>query len=146
MWLNKVTLDIIGLAGNCFNCLIIGCSISRSESHVGFNYTFDSLHSPAKENNDIYGAIRSVLSFSTSRSPVFALQLFFPIFRLIVSIPLYLKGGGVETELTQFFYSLLVALVLLIALSKKLSTLDPNLSRTRKLPCSLSAMLMGPVP
>jgi cytochrome P450 len=62
MWLNKATLDIIGLAG--------------------FNFAFDSLHPSAEEKkNDIYGAIRSVLSISPD--PFFALQLFFPLFRLI---------------------------------------------------------------
>ncbi|KAI0280140.1 cytochrome P450 [Russula aff. rugulosa BPL654] len=65
LWLNKVTLDIIGLAG--------------------FNYAFDSLHSPAEENNtnDIYRAIRSVMSNALSPGPLFVIQLVFPMFRLI---------------------------------------------------------------
>ncbi|KAI0250884.1 cytochrome P450 [Lactifluus subvellereus] len=61
-WLNKVTLDIIGLAG--------------------FNYTFDSLHSPDEKQNNIYEAIRSVLS-APARDLILALQLFFPAFRFI---------------------------------------------------------------
>jgi hypothetical protein len=120
--------------------------LALSESHVGFNCTFDSLHSPAEEKNDIYGAIRFVLSQTTARSLVFALQVFFPIFRLIVSIPLYLKGGGGENGIDPRSYSPLVALVIVIVLSEKSSTLDPKLSRTGKLPCSLSAILIGQVP
>ena len=89
MWLNKVTLDIIGLAGKSpFMASLLATPITRSESHVGFNSTFNSLHSSAEEKNDIYGAIRSVLSLSTSPDPFFAVQLFFPLFRHIVSIPL----------------------------------------------------------
>ncbi|KAI9460712.1 cytochrome P450 [Russula earlei] len=60
-WLNKVTLDIIGLAG--------------------FNYSFDSLHSPDQKQNVLYGAIRSILA--SPRDFSFVLQLFFPMFRPI---------------------------------------------------------------
>ncbi|KAF8491338.1 cytochrome P450 [Russula emetica] len=65
MWLNRVTLDIIGLAG--------------------FNYAFDSLHSPAEEKktNDPYRPIRSVLTHAVSPDPFFRIQLLFPMFRLI---------------------------------------------------------------
>jgi cytochrome P450 len=65
MWLNRATLDIIGLAG--------------------FNYSFDSLRSSTEEktSNDTYRAIRSVLSRVGLPDPLFALQLFFPMFRLI---------------------------------------------------------------
>ena len=96
MWLNRVTLDIIGLAGNLLSLSI--ASTAHSESHVGFNYAFDSLHPPAEEKeeektNDIYWAIRSVLAHAVSPSPLFAIQLLFPMFRLIVSILLYRKGG-----------------------------------------------------
>ncbi|KAH9980693.1 cytochrome P450 [Russula compacta] len=62
MWLNKVTLDIIGLAG--------------------FNYPFDSLHSTGEEQNDLYEAIRSII-MAPSRGLIHSLQLFFPIFRSI---------------------------------------------------------------
>jgi hypothetical protein len=142
MWLNKVTLDIIGLTGNLLSVLI--ASIAHSESHVGFNYAFDSLHSSAEEKttNDTYRAIRSVLSRAGSPDPLFIIQLFLPMFRLIVSFLLDQKGG--ETYI--LFYSQLVALVPLVALSKIFSALDPNLSRRGRLPCTLSAMLMGPVP
>jgi len=62
MWLNKVTLDIIGL--------------------TGFNYTFDSLHSQDEKQNDLYGAIRTIVMFGEPRL-LFVLKLFFPIFRSI---------------------------------------------------------------
>ncbi|KAI9460714.1 cytochrome P450 [Russula earlei] len=75
MWLNKVTLDIIGLAG--------------------FNYSFDSLNSPDEKENDIYAAIRSIITSSRDFSfvvqlflPIFVLELLFPIFR---SIPTHLS-------------------------------------------------------
>jgi hypothetical protein len=100
MWLNKVTLDIIGLAGN-------SCSLSslfaHSESHVGFNYAFDSLHSPTEEKktNDIYWAIRSSASHALSPGPLFFIQLLFPMLRHIVNISLYQMEGKL-TELSTF--------------------------------------------
>ena len=107
MWLNRVTLDIIGLAGNLFSLLT--ASIAHSESHVGFNYAFDSLHSPAEEKeereekktNDVYWAIRSVLTPTVTPNRLFAIQLLFPMFRLIVSILLYRKGGETN-RITHF--------------------------------------------
>ena len=101
MWLNRATLDIIGLAGNLPSLSI--SSIAHSGLHVGFNHAFDSLHSPAKEKeekktNDIYWALRSVLALAVSPGPFFAIQLFFPMFRLIVSMFLYQKGGETNTN------------------------------------------------
>ena len=64
---------------------VVTVLIVRLESCVGFDYTFGSLHSPDEEQNDLYRAIRSLLNVSTSRT-IFAIQLFFPIFRIIVSI------------------------------------------------------------
>ncbi|KAN0109020.1 cytochrome P450 monooxygenase [Russula decolorans] len=65
MWLNRVTLDIIGL--------------------TGFNYAFDSLHSSAEEKttNDTYRAIHSLMFRAGSPDILFVIQLFFPMFRLI---------------------------------------------------------------
>lgn len=106
MWLNKVTLDIIGLAGNLLSiALLLATPVAHSESHVGFNCEFDSLHSladPAEKKKDIYGAIRSVLSTSNLPDPFFAVQLFFPLFRLIVSILLHWNGKEGRTELTNY--------------------------------------------
>jgi len=62
LWLNKATLDIIGL--------------------TGFHYTFDSLHSPDEGQDALSEALRNILSVSMNKV-VFALQLFFPIFRNI---------------------------------------------------------------
>ncbi|KAH9054511.1 cytochrome P450 [Lactarius vividus] len=62
VWLNKVTLDIIGLAG--------------------FNYAFNSLHSPDENQNELYESIRSMLTIKASQF-MFILQLFFPLFRPI---------------------------------------------------------------
>ena len=92
IWLNKVTLDIIGLAGDFLS--LLPALITHSESHVGFNYAFDSLNPPAEEKRtkDMYWAIRSVMALAVLPSPFFAIQLFFPMFRLFVSISLYLKG------------------------------------------------------
>ena len=101
MWLNKVTLDIIGLAGNL--CSLSSSLFAHSESHVGFNYAFDTLHSLAEEKrtNDIYWAIQSSASHALSPGPVFFIQLLFPMLRHIVSISLYQKEGEL-TELPTF--------------------------------------------
>ncbi|KAH9169230.1 cytochrome P450 [Lactarius sanguifluus] len=61
-WLNKVTLDIIGLAG--------------------FDYAFNSLHSPDGRQNELYDSIRSMLTIKLGEF-MFVLQLFFPLFRPI---------------------------------------------------------------
>jgi cytochrome P450 len=61
-WLNKATLDIIGLAG--------------------FDYTFNSLHSPDEKQNELYEAIRSIFT-TKSVELMFILQLYFPLFRPI---------------------------------------------------------------
>ncbi|KAF8491342.1 cytochrome P450 [Russula emetica] len=83
MWLNRVTLDIIGLTGNLLS--LSTALIALPESHVGFNYAFDSLHSPAEEKktNDTYRAIRSVLTHAVLPDPFFPIQYMFPMFRLI---------------------------------------------------------------
>ena len=101
IWLNRVTLDIIGLAGNLLSLLV--ASITHYKSHAGFNYAFDSLSSPAEENKtkDMHQAIRSVLAQSAIPRPFFAIQLFFPMFRLIVSISLYQRGGETN-RITHF--------------------------------------------
>ena len=99
MWLNKVTLDIIGLAGNSpFSAPSFATLIALCQSPTGFNYPFNSLHSTGEEQNDLYEAIRSIL-IAPSRSLIHGLQLFFPIFRAIVSIPLIWRG---QRELTSF--------------------------------------------
>ncbi|KAH8985283.1 cytochrome P450 [Lactarius akahatsu] len=61
-WLNKVTLDIIGLAG--------------------FDYAFNSLHSPDDKQNELYESVRSMLTIKVGEI-MFVLQLFFPLFRPI---------------------------------------------------------------
>ena len=105
MWLNRVTLDIIGLAGNLLSLLT--ASIAHSESHVGFDYAFNSLYLPTEEKevkntNDIYQAILSSLTPAVSPDPVFIIQLLFPMFRLIVSIFLYQKGRETD-KITRIF-------------------------------------------
>jgi hypothetical protein len=105
MWLNRATLDIIGLTGNLLSLLT--ASITHSESHLGFDYAFDSLHTPAEESeekttNDTYRAIRSVLSRTGSPDPFFAMQLFFPMFRLIVSISPYQQRGETHSVINFF--------------------------------------------
>ncbi|KAI9443950.1 cytochrome P450 [Lactarius indigo] len=62
VWLNKVTLDIIGLAG--------------------FDYAFNSLRSPDEKQNDLYESIRSMFTLKVGDF-VFVFQLFFPLFRSI---------------------------------------------------------------
>ncbi|KAH9005441.1 cytochrome P450 [Lactarius hatsudake] len=62
VWLNKVTLDIIGL--------------------TGFNYAFNSLHSPDENQNELYESIRSMFTTKAGQF-MFILQLFFPLFRPI---------------------------------------------------------------
>ncbi|KAI0302842.1 cytochrome P450 [Multifurca ochricompacta] len=78
-WLNKVTLDIIGLAGIV---TVVDMLISHSELRIGFDYNFDSLHSSEEKQNELYEAIRSILTLN-SRNIFFVFQLFFPVFRLI---------------------------------------------------------------
>ncbi|KAH9030859.1 cytochrome P450 [Lactarius deliciosus] len=62
VWLNKVTLDIIGL--------------------TGFDYAFNSLHSPDENQNELYESIRSMFAIKAGQF-TFLLQLFFPLFRPI---------------------------------------------------------------
>lgn len=59
--------------------------IAHFESFSGFHYTFDSLHSPDEGQDTLYGAIRNLLSAKVNKV-IFAFQVFFPIFRYIVSI------------------------------------------------------------
>ncbi|THH11443.1 hypothetical protein EW146_g8046 [Bondarzewia mesenterica] len=69
-WLNKVTLDIIGLAAS-----------SMSDHFQGFNYDFDSLHSPDDKPNELNEAVRTMFSFDVEKLS-FLLQLFFPPTRI----------------------------------------------------------------
>ncbi|KAI0044004.1 cytochrome P450 [Auriscalpium vulgare] len=61
-WLNRVTLDIIGLAG--------------------FNYEFDALNSTEDHPNELSEAVRKMFSFR-NLDPVFMLQIVFPPARII---------------------------------------------------------------
>ncbi|KAH9973118.1 cytochrome P450 [Lactifluus volemus] len=61
-WLNKVTLDIIGLAG--------------------FNYAFDSLRSTDEAQDPIYVAFRALTTLPTFKL-IYAIQILLPIFRSI---------------------------------------------------------------
>ncbi|KAI0049918.1 cytochrome P450 [Auriscalpium vulgare] len=61
-WLNKVTLDIIGLAG--------------------FNYDFNALHSSDDSPNELSEAVRKMFVFR-NMGPVFMLQIVFPPARII---------------------------------------------------------------
>ncbi|KAI0321606.1 cytochrome P450 [Amylostereum chailletii] len=63
-WLNKVTLDIIGL--------------------TGFNYSFDALHTSDEQPNELYDAVNTTISAS-ARTVLFVLQHFFPLARIIPS-------------------------------------------------------------
>ncbi|KAJ3872268.1 cytochrome P450 [Lentinula edodes] len=64
MWINKLALDTIGLAG--------------------FDYNFDSLHAndPGDQPNELLQAVRSLFTFNFF-TPAFIFQLFFPLARLI---------------------------------------------------------------
>jgi hypothetical protein len=57
------------------------------ESCVGFDYSFDSLHSPDENQDELNGAIRTILKVAAPRAIFTAIQIFLPIFRRIVSIP-----------------------------------------------------------
>jgi hypothetical protein len=94
-WLNKVTLDIIGLAGKSLSAALFLSLIAPFKSCVGFGYTFDLLHSD-EEQNDLYRAIRTILKVAAG-NVFFALQLFFPIFRRIVSTPAPVFGRERKT-------------------------------------------------
>ncbi|KAI0033384.1 cytochrome P450 [Vararia minispora EC-137] len=63
-WINKVTLDIIALAG--------------------FNYDTDSLHATDENPNEMNTAVRAMFSFEQNNA-IFAAQLMFPLLRRIVS-------------------------------------------------------------
>ncbi|EIM89578.1 cytochrome P450 [Stereum hirsutum FP-91666 SS1] len=76
-WLNKVTLDIIGLAG--------------------FEYAFDALSNDSdEETNELYEAIRSVQKFNPFQ-PSFAIQLFFPITRIIPTARSRISAASLKT-------------------------------------------------
>ena len=120
---------------------LLAASIAHSKSHVGFNYAFDSLSSSAEEKKtkDMHQAILSVLAQCAKPGTFFAIQLLFPLFRLIVSISLYKKEG--KSSNYPLFYSQLVAPVLLVGLSKKSGTLDINSYKRGRLPSAQSAIL-----
>ena len=86
-WLNKVTLDIIGLAGDLlsFQFTSRDVLIARSLPQTGFDYTFNSLHSSDEKQNELYDSIRSMFT-AKAGDFLFVLQLFFPFFRILVSI------------------------------------------------------------
>ena len=62
-WLNKVTLDIIGLAG--------------------FDYDIDSLHAPEDQPNELNEAVRTIFSFDFGVGAL--MQFLLPGVRHIVS-------------------------------------------------------------
>ena len=77
---------------------------------TGFDYNFDSLRSPDEKQNELYESIRSMLR-ATGSNFMFILQLFFPLFRPIVSIYSFRRGTGYVFP----FFSKLRALVSSIA-------------------------------
>jgi hypothetical protein len=89
-WLNKVALDIIGSAGNSIATdPLLAKFITHFEWHTGFNCTFNSLHSRDATQNPVYAAFCSILTDHIC-TPIFTIQLLFPIFRCIICIPLFL--------------------------------------------------------
>ncbi|KAH9005440.1 cytochrome P450 [Lactarius hatsudake] len=82
-WLNKVTLDIIGLAGDPFlsSLHLKDVLITYSVPQTGFDYAFNSLYSPDEKQNELYESIRSMITIKVEF--MFLLQLFFPLFRPI---------------------------------------------------------------
>ena len=92
-WLNKVTLDIIGLAGEPTHCSIHlrEVLISHSVPKTGFDYSFNSLHSPDEKQNELYESIRSIFTIQSSGF-MFILQMFFPLFRPIVGFYSFRKS------------------------------------------------------
>ena len=52
--------------------------------HTGFDYNFNSLRSPDEKQDELYESIRSILTAKAGEF-MFILQLFFPLFRPVVS-------------------------------------------------------------
>ena len=77
---------MIGLTGDWPSSSLTLLLIEHFESCVGFQYNFDSLHSPDDRQDDLYGAICDSLKANLSSNKIiFTLQALFPIFRRIVS-------------------------------------------------------------
>ena len=131
-WLNKVTLDIIGLAGDPLSAQFTpqDVLISHSVPQTGFDYTFNSLRSPDENQNELYESIRTIFN-TKSDGFMFVLQIFFPLFRPIVSFYFFRKRKGHGSP----FFSQLPARVFLNARWKSYNGLVLNLFKRRKLPC-----------
>ena len=80
-WLNRTTLDIIGLAGKMSP---VSGRMGCHSSWLGFNYNFDALNANKKPNelNEAFATM-----FSTGQRPTILhiLQAQFPLLRILVS-------------------------------------------------------------
>jgi hypothetical protein len=89
-WLNRMTLDVIGLAGAPLHRIPLPLLSLICVRVLGFNYKFDSLNVEGKPNelNQAFGII-----FRASRNrTLFMLLSFFPIFRRLSFIIVSLVG------------------------------------------------------
>ena len=137
-WLNKVTLDIIGLAGDRPIVQIPSEIISPAILCLtGFNYNFNSLFSPDEKQDELYESIRTMLTVKSDEF-MLILQLFFPLFRFIVRVYSFRQ----RTAYTLPFFSQLRALVFSIARWGSYDALVLNLFKTRKPPYSLDSARM----
>ena len=80
-WLNKVTLDIIGLAGT--SSIAFHTCERMTHCHTGFDYDVDSLHAPEDQPNELNEAVRTIFSFDFGVGAL--MQFLLPGVRHIVS-------------------------------------------------------------
>jgi hypothetical protein len=79
-WLNKATLDIIGLAGHYSPVVNLWPSLTST----GFNYNFNSLST--ERPTELATAFSDVIQATTKLSALDMIQAWVPVFRVIVSI------------------------------------------------------------
>lgn len=82
-WLNKATLDIIGLTGTCQFTNIVLTFLP-----VGFNYKFNSLNSNG-EDNELISAWKTITRQGEGFAILNILQAFLPPLRIIVCHSLF---------------------------------------------------------
>jgi hypothetical protein len=76
-WLNKLTLDVIGLAGACVTWMLI-VGLTR---YTGFNYNFEALSNKQTELND---ALVAIFKADSKPSVIPMLKTRIPFLRFLV--------------------------------------------------------------
>lgn len=97
-WMNKATLDMVGLAGECIAAsLTLSNILYPSSPSLGFNYEFNSLRGSEGQPKELQQAVRDMFAFDYV-NPVIVMQLLIPPTRIIVSVVVGQPGGSILTQ------------------------------------------------